>query len=144
MLFDQKSALHLFLHTVLFTQPVQTLYKKTGRTMNALLKSDINHDAHHWKLWVSPTANQQETLSGLSLEEKARILMMHPRDKQKMILSIEMAIESGLYEEICLPRSGLTQKEQGRLQLRAIRHSTIINWTDKAPRMNSASQLSLI
>ena len=112
--------------------------------MSALLKSDINHDAHHWKLWVSPTHNQRESLATLSIEEKARILMMHPRDKEKMIISIEMAIESGLYEEISLPVSGLTQKEQGRLQLRAIRHSTTINWTDKAPRMNSASQLSLI
>jgi cell division inhibitor SulA len=112
--------------------------------MNALLKSEHNPNLHHWKLWVSPNQGQKSKLSTLPSDEKDRVLMMHPKDKERMIESIEMAIESGLYEEISLPMKGLSQKEQGRLQLRAIRHSTSINWTDKAPRLNRASQLSLI
>ena len=112
--------------------------------MNALLQTEPNPNLHHWKLWVAPDKAQKSDLYALPSYEQDRILMMHPKNKEKMIESIEMAIESGLYEEISLPMRDLSSKEQGRLQLRAIRHSTSIKWTDKAPRMNSASQLSLI
>ncbi|MFT6260261.1 MAG: hypothetical protein ACJASH_000816 [Bermanella sp.] len=54
------------------------------------------------------------------------------------------ALESGFYNSIKMAKSQLALRDQNILQLRAIRFGVMLEWTDCAPRLNKASQLSLI
>lgn len=110
--------------------------------MNTAIQHNPNE--HYWKLIVSPNLLTKQDLKQQSDYDRQRTLILHLRDKNCFFGAIEQAITSNYYEEIALPCSGLSKKDQGILQLKAIRHSTKLLWTDKQKPLNSASQLSLI
>jgi len=112
--------------------------------MNALLKDSLEQSIHHWSLWVAPSAAQIKTIKGLKKEDQAKILLLHPKQPEFIMTSLLQALESGFYHSMRLAKALLTQRDQNILQLRAIRSGVSIEWTDSQPRLNKASQLSLI
>lgn len=112
--------------------------------MGALLENNKNPSFNHWDLWVSPSTKQVNTLKQLDSESQSRILLLHPKKKDMVMSSLLQALESGLYCNIRLKKSSLTQREQNILQLRAIRAGVSVEWIDNQPSLNKASQLSLI
>jgi len=110
--------------------------------MNAAIQHNLNE--HYWKLLVSLGGLTKNQLQHESDYDRSRTLILHLRHKECFFSAIEQAITSNYYEEISLPSDGLSAKDRGILQLKAIRHSTRLHWTDKKKSLNSASQLSLI
>ena len=112
--------------------------------MNTLLQSNTNTSSSHWALWVSPTSTDIDRLKLSDGLAQSKTLMMHPKKPEFLMTALLQALESGFYSGIKLAKSQLALRDQNILQLRAIRFGVALEWTDCAPRLNKASQLSLI
>ena len=113
--------------------------------MNALFNHYQEPSDHYWMLWVAPTAEQKQNLTKLSVSERQRCLMLHPKNNSQLLTALETAITSGLYQSITLPKHLISEHQGKQLELQAIRHNTHLVWLkDEQPSLNSASQLRLL
>ena len=112
--------------------------------MNALLKPFDTLSNHYWMLWISPTSEQIKQIKRLPLEERQRVLMLHPKRSEQLCAALELAISSGYYHSITLNREIIPSNQQQTLELLAWRNQTHINWISHRQNMNSACQLTLI
>jgi hypothetical protein len=112
--------------------------------MSALLKNTESQSLQHWSLWVAPSNQQISFIKDLDQDIQSKILLLHPKQPELLMRSLLQALESGFYNSVKMAKALLTQRDQNVLQLRALRSGVAIEWTDSAPSLNKASQLSLI
>jgi cell division inhibitor SulA len=128
----------------MYSHPVKQLYKQTGLNMNTQLQNSVNTSANHWALWVSPSQDSIAKLKGSDTSTQSKTLLLHPKKPELIMSALLQALESGLYSTVRMAKAQLAQRDQNILQLRALRFGVEVEWTDSAPRLNRASQLSLI
>ena len=120
------------------------LKNKVGHYMNTLQKTNESQSMHYWMLWVSPTPQQTKEIRNLPETQRSKVLMLHPKDLNKLQGTLNIAISSGLYQSITMEKILLSQHQRHQIQALAARHNTVITWLSTKPSLNSASQLSLI
>jgi cell division inhibitor SulA len=128
----------------MYSYPVKQLYKQTGLNMNTQLQNSVNASANHWALWVSPSQDSIAKLKDSDTSTQSKTLLLHPKKPELIMSALLQALESGLYSTVRMAKAQLAQRDQNILQLRALRFGVEVEWTDSAPRLNRASQLSLI